>query len=275
MATVQQSNINNELLLNIPPSGSITIGNEEIKYSSFEMEVGADGNYTYKFHLTGDVNEARLTGKRASIGDSIAYKGIPYYMSQLNEYVRTLSQSMNDIHSTGTNLNGDSNLDFFTGVNKADGSQYTFHRKEENITTGNSYYNITASNFSVNSAILDDPRAIATTTDPNSGVENKDVLTAMIKCMSDKSMFREGSPSSYIQALISDIGVDTDKASNFSTSQSNILKAVDNQRLSISGVDVDKEAMNLVRFQNAYNLSAKVIATMDEVYDKLINYMGA
>jgi flagellar hook-associated protein 1 FlgK len=32
--------------------------------------------------------------------------------------------------------------------------------------------------------------------------------------------------------------------------------------------------MNLVRYQNAYNLSAKVITVMDEVYDKLINYMG-
>ena len=32
--------------------------------------------------------------------------------------------------------------------------------------------------------------------------------------------------------------------------------------------------MNLVRFQNAYNLSAKVISVMDEIYDRLINYMG-
>ena len=33
--------------------------------------------------------------------------------------------------------------------------------------------------------------------------------------------------------------------------------------------------MALVRFQNAYNLSAKVISTMNELYDRLINYMGA
>ena len=32
--------------------------------------------------------------------------------------------------------------------------------------------------------------------------------------------------------------------------------------------------MNLVRFQNAYNLSAKVISVMNEIYDRLINYMG-
>ena len=50
---------------------------------------------------------------------------------------------------------------------------------------------------------------------------------------------------------------------------------IDNQRLSESGVDINEEAMNLVRFQNAYNLSAKVISVMDEIYDRLINGMGA
>ena len=275
VAVVENSNVNSELLLNIPSSGSITIGNEKIDYSSFEMEVAADGSYTYKFHLVGTVDADSLTGLRAKIGDNIDYKGIPYYMSQLNEYVRTLSQNMNDIHKTGVNLNGETGLEFFTGINKASGNQYVLHGEGEAITTSNSYYNITASNFSINSKILQDPKAIATTTDPTSGVESKDVLNAMINCMGDKSMFKEGSPISFIQALISDIGVDTDKASNFTTSQSNILRAVDNQRLSISGVDVDEEAMNLVRFQNAYNLSAKVISIMDEVYDRLINYMGA
>lgn len=274
VAVVKGTNVNNELLLNIPSSGAITIGNQEIKYDSFEMEVGADGNYTYKFHLEETVDADSLTGMRAQIGDSIDYKGIPYYMSQLNEYVRTLAKSMNDVHRTGTNLNGESGLDFFTGIKPADGTSYTLHGKDDAITTGTSYYNITASNFAVNEAILKDPKAIATTSDPTSGVENKDVLNALIDCMNDKSMFREGSPSSYIQALISDIGVDTNKAESFATSQSNIIKAVNNQRLSISGVDVDEEAMNLVRFQNAYNMSAKVISVMDEIYDKLINYMG-
>ena len=275
VAVVQQSNINDELLLNIPLSGSIVIDNNEIKYSGFEMIKAADGSYTYKFELENPKDTSKLVGMDASIGDSIAYKGIPYYMSQLNRYVRTLSQDMNNIHRTGVNAYGNTNIDFFTGVNKADGTQYTLHGPEDVITTANSYYNITANNFSVNSEIMNDPKVLATTADTTGGVEKKEVLTAMINCMTDKTMFKEGSPSSYIQALISDIGVDTDKASNFSKSQSDILKAVDNQRLSVSGVDVDEEAMNLVRFQNAYNLSAKVISIMDEIYDKLINYMGA
>ena len=57
--------------------------------------------------------------------------------------------------------------------------------------------------------------------------------------------------------------------------QADIVAAVQNQRLSVAGVDMDEEAMNLVRYQNSYNLAAKVISTMTELYDRLINYMGA
>jgi flagellar hook-associated protein 1 FlgK len=54
----------------------------------------------------------------------------------------------------------------------------------------------------------------------------------------------------------------------------NLKKAVENQRLSLSGVDPDEDDMNLVKYQEAYNLSAKMIQIMSEIYDKLINETG-
>ena len=39
----------------------------------------------------------------------------------------------------------------------------------------------------------------------------------------------------------------------------------------VAGVDIDEEAMNLAKYQEAYNLAAKVIAVMSETYDTLIN----
>jgi flagellar hook-associated protein 1 FlgK len=46
------------------------------------------------------------------------------------------------------------------------------------------------------------------------------------------------------------------------------------KRESISGVDEDEEAVNLVKFQNAYNLSSKMIQVFQEIYDRLINQTG-
>ena len=54
----------------------------------------------------------------------------------------------------------------------------------------------------------------------------------------------------------------------------NIADTIENQRMSISGVDEDEEALDLIKFQNAYNLSSKMISVMAEIYDRLILQTG-
>mgnify|MGYP000914063879 FL=1 len=133
---------------------------------------------------------------------------------------------------------------------------------------------MTAENFTINSDLINNPNRIATATDVVNGIDNNDVVEALIALKRDKTMFGQGDPGGFMNTLVADIGIDTRKANNFATNQEDILNAITNQKLSISGVDIDEEAMNLVRFQNAYNLSAKVISVMNEIYDRLINYMG-
>ncbi len=88
-------------------------------------------------------------------------------------------------------------------------------------------------------------------------------------------MFRQGAPGSFFQTLVAEIGIDARKAEQFTKNQLNICSSITNQRLSISGVDTEEEAMNLIRYQTAYNLSAQAVTVMNQIYDKLINYMGA
>jgi len=49
---------------------------------------------------------------------------------------------------------------------------------------------------------------------------------------------------------------------------------IQNQRLSVMGVDTDEEAMDLMKFQQSYNLNSKMMSVMNEIYDKLINQTG-
>lgn len=264
--TMTGTNINDISKLNIPSSGVITVGNKEYNYSGFKAVYdSATDTYSYEFTLEEPLKTS-VSDVKAEIGDSIDYKGIPYYMSQLNEFVRTFAQEFNSIHRSGQDLNGDSGIDFFNGTDPVTGANY-------DLDSAETYYNITAANFTVTSEIYSNPSKLAISSSIVDGVENSDVLSQLIALQNDVDMFKQGTPSAFLQTLVADIGVDTSKASNFASSQSNILTMISNQRLSESGVDVDEEAMNLVRFQNAYNLSAKVIQTMDEIYDKLINGM--
>lgn len=198
-------------------------------------------------------------------GEAVDYKGIPYFMSKLNEFVRTLAKEMNDIHKQGTNAAGENGLAFFSAKDPVTGQDIEF---------GDDYEKMNALNFSVSSKLEADPNAIATAYRATDGVEKTDLLKDMMNKLSDKGMFQQGSPQAFLEGLVADIGIYTKEADSATESQKNIIAAVESMRMSISGVDTDEEAMNLVRYQNAYNLSAKVLQIMDELYDKLINYTG-
>jgi flagellar hook-associated protein 1 FlgK len=265
--TLTNTNINDMERLNIPPNGNITVGNRIYKYTDFVANYDASTKtYSYDFTLDKPL-VVDVTNEISKIGVGMEYKGIPYYMGQMNEFVRTFSQAFNEQHRDGQDLDGNNGDDFFNGKHPVTGDNYILDTQE-------SYYNITAANFTVTSEIYNNPMKLAVATNTTDGVEDNTVLHKLIALKSDHTMFRQGVPSSFLQTMVAEIGIDRSKAISFASSQENIVSLINNQRLSISGVDMDEEAMNLVRYQNAYNLSAKVITVMNEIYDKLINDMG-
>ena len=70
------------------------------------------------------------------------------------------------------------------------------------------------------------------------------------------------------------MSIDAQKATNLYKNYNNLKTTIHNQRLSVMGVDTDEEAMDLVKFQQAYNLNSKMLSVMNQIYDKLINQTG-
>lgn len=294
--TLTNATVNEEAKLNIPEEGQITIGTVMYEYESFEVTIDpASGEYTYEFFLKEPIR-AYAEEELSSVGLSVDYKGIPYYMAQMNEFLRTFAKKFNEIHKSGVDLNGEAGQDVFTGRNKVSGKEYRFgvYGKEGaegydpfsfNSLTGDfetddvsevysSYYHITAENICVNSALISDPSKFVTASEIVNGVGNFDKAKELLELKTDPSMFRQGKPAAFLQTLVAEVGIDTKAAINFEKSQKNLVTSIDNQRLSIGGVDTEEEAMNLMRYRQAYSLSSKVISVMNEIYDKLINYTG-
>ncbi len=59
------------------------------------------------------------------------------------------------------------------------------------------------------------------------------------------------------------------------TSHASIAKSLSDQRESVSGVSLDEEAANMVKFQRAYQASARMMSVMDDLLNTVINNMGA
>lgn len=281
--------------------GIINLGNQEFYYDSWEFTISYDGQgnpvYSYTFTLSdSEKNANRLTndrvGKTASIGSSISYQGIPYYMNQMNEWLRTFSQKFNDILTSGYTADNENGVPMFTGNLATDDEQFDFpddtrydkFTYEDFLNNGaltvnvadDSYYRITASNFDVLEAMELDPGLLATKYDIADGVEQSDLLQDL-KDMAydkDKMSFRGCSAAEFLQCVLADVALNASRANTFYSSYSGVANTIENQRLSISGVDEDEEAVNLVKYQNGYNLASKMIQTLTEVYDRLILETG-
>lgn len=292
---VTDTNCEDVNLLNLPEEkGKITIGAATYYYDSFSVNVEADGSYTYTFKGIKNENggavsstDTALTakiGRKFSVGDSIDFKGIPYYQAKLNQFIRTYASAINEIHNQGVDLNGDKGLDLFTGVNAATGEEYVLYEQisefssdgtatngaDATETSGVSYYRLTAMNVSVNTDIQRNVMKLALAEDGSSGVEECKNLDRLIKTKEDTSMFNEGKPAQFLESFTADIGCQTQQVIIFATSQKNICSSIDQQRMSVSSVDQDEETINLVKYRNAYNLSAKVVSTMQQIYDVLM-----
>ena len=70
------------------------------------------------------------------------------------------------------------------------------------------------------------------------------------------------------------MALNAQSANTLTDSYTSIAGTIDNQRLSVSGVDSDEEALSLVQFQHAYNLASQMISVLTEVYDRLILQTG-
>jgi flagellar hook-associated protein 1 FlgK len=97
---------------------------------------------------------------------------------------------------------------------------------------------------------------------------------ALSELRHDVKMFAWGGPDDYFKSLISNLGVDTQEAIRMTDNQKVLINQIESGRQAISGVSLDEEMSNMIRFQHSYNASARMITTIDEMLDKIINGMG-
>lgn len=180
------------------------------------------------------------------------YKGVPYYQSQLNEFVRAITSEFNAIIAKG-DRNGEPPIDFFT-------SKY-----------GEEY--ISASSVTVNPDIIRDVSLLPYSFDDAQGAANSDMADALY-ALKEKDTINNGTFLEYLQSMVSVAYIDTARAKTFASNYNNIKDTINNQRLSVGGVDEDEEAVDMVKFKEAYSLASKVVSVMQEIYDKLIQETG-
>ena len=88
------------------------------------------------------------------------------------------------------------------------------------------------------------------------------------------SNLRGGTADDLYTAFVTRVGGDLRNAQRGEANSTVLLDAINDRRQSTSGVSMDEEMTNLVRFQRGYQASARAMSTMDQMLDTLINRTG-
>ena len=187
-------------------------------------------------------------------------QGIPDYQNDLDTLANTIISQVNTQHAPGTDLLGNN-----PGVN--------FFNPSPAPTPPQTLPKGAALAFSVNAALVADNRLIAASVSGEPG-DNANALSlaalANAKTLSGGTeTFAEG-----YAALQFKVGTHAQSSQRASDVQNSVLTQLQNERDSVSGVSLDEEAIDLVRFQRAYQAATKFISTIDQLTGELIATFG-
>ncbi|CAM3693076.1 flagellar hook-associated protein FlgK [Cohnella lubricantis] len=146
---------------------------------------------------------------------------------------------------------------------------------------------ITAANIQLNQDIVDNPGLIATSMRVEGSPEtvvsgNKSLALLMAGLKSSKftmagdssNAVTSGTMDDYFQSMVGKLGVQAQAALVQTTNQQLLVDQADSNRQSVSGVSLDEEMADLLKFQHAYSSAARFMTTMDQILEKLINGTG-
>ena len=130
-----------------------------------------------------------------------------------------------------------------------------------------------AASLTVLKEIMDEPGLINASTDASSG--SGDNALALADVFSEDLDELDGATvNDFFGSLIGQLGVRAEKSNRMSQNSDVLRSQVEEQRMSVSGVSLDEEMSNMIKFQHAYSAAARSMTTIDEMIDRIINNMG-
>ncbi len=172
-------------------------------------------------------------------------ESIPKYIDDLDNLAVAIATEVNYAHKNGYNLNDQTGLNFFDP--ETDG----------------------AGGFKVDSGIMSDPGLIATSSAPGEA-GNGDVANNISELQNGYNI-GDAKFSDYYNTLVSEVGSKVQEAQFLRISQEMVVSSIQNHRDSISGVSLDEEMSNLIKYEQAYQAASRMISVADELVQAVLN----
>lgn len=238
------------------PTGAVSVMIGSMQFvdgnSVYDLETTVEGSganiiHTVQFKnskIQPDIESGELSALM-DLRDNI----VPDRINELDQMAVALVKSLNDIHRRGIGLDGETGQNFFSAT-----------------VTG-------AADINIDDAILEDVAHIAASAN---GEVGDNAIALEIAGLRSNLVMSGGTSTfgDYYNAIVGIIGVRAKEASDLADNQQTLLNHIDENRQSLEGVSLDEETTNMLKYQHAYQAAARVITTMDEALNTVINNMG-
>lgn len=235
---------NGSLTLTTSAGAPLVVGNQ-----SFQLAAQTDPTtgFQHVFSQGNDIT-ASITGGQLAGQIQIRDKEIPSILSSLDSLASGLATAVNTQNAAGFDLNGNPGSNIFVpppagGVGAAQSLAVA-------ITSGSQ---------------------IAATGGPAPGTPGDNTNANALLAIQNQAIVNGQTPLNAYSGLVFKIGNDVSTAQSNQQAGSQVLQQLQNLQQGVSGVDSNEEAANLIRFQNAYQASAKIAGVVDTLMQTAIN----
>jgi flagellar hook-associated protein 1 FlgK len=170
--------------------------------------------------------------------------------NKIDHLAYNVSEAVNTIHSNGYDRYSKTGLDFFNPVEAEEGA---------------------AGKITLNEDIDYDSGRIAAALVADSPGDNR--VAHAIARLQTTEILADGTKTvdDFYNGMVGEFAVITKKNESALEHQKNIVEQLKNVRESISGVSLDEETADMVKFQKTFDASARLIKVADEMFDTVLN----
>lgn len=213
---------------------------------ALQTSTGNNANVQVLDHNGNDITSALASG---DIGGTLAVRDtqIPALLFSLDTLANQFATAFNAAQAQGYDENGNAGANLFSVSSTVAGSAASI-----SLTTTNG-------------------SAIAASSVAGSGASGDDGNLANLTTLQNAPLNSGESATTISSDLVYQVGTLTSDATAEQTAVQKSLASLTNQQGSVSGVSVDEESANLLRFQQAYEAAAKVVSTIQTLFTTTIN----
>ncbi|EKE03822.1 MAG: flagellar hook-associated protein FlgK [uncultured bacterium] len=223
--------------------------------------------------IVANANSLITSGKLGGIlqmgGSNANELNIYNTLSSLNTLAQEFATQVNTIHQGGQYIDTSVTPNTLALVSAVPFDIFV----ESNAVTNATYANMTAGNITLNQDVINDAFKVAAASATSAANETGDGGNALVLAqLRNTKIATLGSSDteSFLNSVIGKLGIQIKSIQDSYTSQGTIVQQINSRREATIGVNLDEELTDLIRFQRAFEASAKVLNVMDKALEQII-----